>query len=102
MEYLNGVSSTLTKAMRAEIVGSLYHRVLQYTTTPSLTQYEAVCLALVSDVKSYLTFNISYPRFLSSALLFMQHYIFSITIGTQKLQLSLTRLYNDLLKKSID
>ena len=52
MEFLSGTTSTLTKAIRAEIVGHLYYRVLQHTSRPTSGEYKAVCSALVAEFPS--------------------------------------------------
>ena len=48
----------------------------------------------------YFSFNISYPRFLSCALLFIQHYIHVPT--TEKIPQSVTQLYYNLVKIDVD
>lgn len=50
--------------------------------------------AYVMLFASYFTFNIQYPPLLSCALLFIQHYIYSLPVGTKKLPISITRVYS--------
>lgn len=49
MQYLNGINPNMTKAIRAEIVSHLYHRVQQYTSRPTPEEYKTVCRALIKE-----------------------------------------------------
>ena len=39
-------------AIKRDTSRDLYHRILQYTTTPTLAEYKAVCTALVTEFPS--------------------------------------------------
>ena len=74
------------------ILGSIEYIVL--VEHNFLFEFRNIRDAYVMLFACYFTFNIQYPPLLSCALLFIQHYIYSLPVGTKKLPISITRVYS--------